>query len=115
MFLCWMCVIVFYFFKQKTAYEMRISDWSSDLCSSDLPLSTEARHTLFAAERGASARKAWLAGGLTAKGRVEIDAGAAKALHSGASLLEIGRAAWRERGCKYVEIAGDAVTGKKKE
>src|SRR3546814_10699536 len=31
-FLCW-C----FFFKQKTAYEMRISDWSSDVCSSDLP------------------------------------------------------------------------------
>src|SRR3546814_16291103 len=29
---------VFFFFKQKTAYEMRISDWSSDVCSSDLPL-----------------------------------------------------------------------------
>src|SRR3546814_15084334 len=28
----------FFFFKQKTAYEMRISDWSSDVCSSDLPL-----------------------------------------------------------------------------
>src|SRR3546814_1125382 len=27
----------FFFFKQKTAYEMRISDWSSDVCSSDLP------------------------------------------------------------------------------
>src|SRR3546814_7059772 len=27
----------FVFFKQKTAYEMRISDWSSDVCSSDLP------------------------------------------------------------------------------
>src|SRR3546814_10245809 len=27
---------VFFFFKQKTAYEMRISDWSSDVCSSDL-------------------------------------------------------------------------------
>src|SRR3546814_7232328 len=26
----------FFFFKQKTAYEMRISDWSSDVCSSDL-------------------------------------------------------------------------------
>src|SRR3546814_15044783 len=33
-----MCGIVFYFFKQKTAYEMRISDWSSDVCSSDLVL-----------------------------------------------------------------------------
>src|SRR3546814_2383307 len=30
------CVFVFFFFKQKTAYEMRISDWSSDVCSSDL-------------------------------------------------------------------------------
>src|SRR3546814_8380935 len=30
----------FFFFKQKTAYEMRISDWSSDVCSSDLPRST---------------------------------------------------------------------------
>src|SRR3546814_4176737 len=30
-----MCLF-FFFFKQKTAYEMRISDWSSDVCSSDL-------------------------------------------------------------------------------
>src|SRR3546814_10642770 len=30
------CFVFFYFFKQKTAYEMRISDWSSDVCSSDL-------------------------------------------------------------------------------
>src|SRR3546814_8028709 len=29
---------LFFFFKQKTAYEMRISDWSSDVCSSDLGL-----------------------------------------------------------------------------
>src|SRR3546814_5347857 len=28
--------VVFFFFKQKTAYEMRTSDWSSDVCSSDL-------------------------------------------------------------------------------
>src|SRR3546814_16466446 len=37
----WLCYVftmwlVFFFFKQKTAYEMRISDWSSDVCSSDL-------------------------------------------------------------------------------
>src|SRR3546814_2462119 len=31
-----MLLLVFFFFKQKTAYEMRISDWSSDVCSSDL-------------------------------------------------------------------------------
>src|SRR3546814_6914763 len=29
-------IMLFFFFKQKTAYEMRISDWSSDVCSSDL-------------------------------------------------------------------------------
>src|SRR3546814_4946248 len=29
-------IFLFFFFKQKTAYEMRISDWSSDVCSSDL-------------------------------------------------------------------------------
>src|SRR3546814_1254473 len=38
------CVVgyygLFFFFKQKTAYEMRISDWSSDVCSSDLPTLT---------------------------------------------------------------------------
>src|SRR3546814_3460770 len=31
-----MLIFCFFFFKQKTAYEMRISDWSSDVCSSDL-------------------------------------------------------------------------------
>src|SRR3546814_7394177 len=32
--MCTLCII--FFFKQKTAYELRISDWSSDVCSSDL-------------------------------------------------------------------------------
>src|SRR3546814_3876582 len=53
------CIVIvdFFFFKQKTAYEMRISDWSSDVCSSDLvfdlvrgPASTMADQT----------RNAWL-------------------------------------------------------
>src|SRR3546814_5325630 len=43
-------LLCFFFFKQKTAYEMRISDWSSDVCSSDLssfPLACqqESKHT----------------------------------------------------------------------
>src|SRR3546814_8342331 len=33
---CFVFLIVVFLFKQKTAYEMRISDWSSDVCSSDL-------------------------------------------------------------------------------
>src|SRR3546814_5630607 len=36
MLLCLLCCVLFFLFKQKTAYEMRISDWSSDVCSSDL-------------------------------------------------------------------------------
>src|SRR3546814_5124760 len=43
-FFCLSCILYVFFFKQKTAYEMRISDWSSDVCSSDLPLHTAARH-----------------------------------------------------------------------
>jgi glutamate 5-kinase len=54
------------------------------------PLSTEARHTLFVAEKSAPARKAWLAGGLTARGTIHVDAGAAKALAQGRSLLAAG-------------------------
>src|SRR3546814_1426098 len=38
--ICSFCVVLLFFFKQKTAYEMRISDWSSDVCSSDLPAVT---------------------------------------------------------------------------
>src|SRR3546814_10041756 len=49
-------MFIVFFFKQKTAYEMRISDWSSDVCSSDLvwplagPLRAArgARHTVYA-------------------------------------------------------------------
>src|SRR3546814_10517435 len=34
--ICHLLILFVFFFKQKTAYEMRISDWSSDVCSSDL-------------------------------------------------------------------------------
>src|SRR3546814_7725402 len=44
-----MCLLCFFFVKQKTAYEMRISDWSSDVCSSDLDV--EERAQLFGAAR----------------------------------------------------------------
>ncbi|MFA6112379.1 MAG: glutamate 5-kinase [Sphingomonas sp.] len=48
------------------------------------------RGTVFVAEKTAPARKAWLAGGLTAKGEIHIDAGAMKALLGGKSLLAAG-------------------------
>src|SRR3546814_6804409 len=50
-----MCVV--FFFKQKTAYEMRISDWSSDVCSSDLSRSA-VRYSAAAATRAADAHPA---------------------------------------------------------
>src|SRR3546814_6198448 len=40
------------FFKQKTAYEMRISDWSSDVCSSDLGSASQFRQLAFRVSRG---------------------------------------------------------------
>src|SRR3546814_8344694 len=47
MFICYLVYSFFYFvfFKQKTAYEMRISDWTSDVCSSDLQWSCRRQST----------------------------------------------------------------------
>src|SRR3546814_8958630 len=44
--------VYFFFFKQKTAYEMRISDWSSDVCSSDLNPADFLRHAFARHGRG---------------------------------------------------------------
>src|SRR3546814_8195860 len=44
--ICVFCVVCVFFFKQKTAYEMRISDWSSDVCSSDLICDLQASSSL---------------------------------------------------------------------
>src|SRR3546814_6714549 len=48
---------MFFFFKQKTAYEMRISDWSSDVCSSDLRI--DSRVTRIAVMLDPVSRAAW--------------------------------------------------------
>src|SRR3546814_9967269 len=50
-----MCVS-FFFFKQNTAYEMRISDWSSDVCSSDLCWKIAADHIVLRTPFGQHAR-----------------------------------------------------------
>src|SRR3546814_10317417 len=47
--------LFFFFFKQKTAYEMRISDWSSDVCSSDLEARSLAPLSLGGIPRGGEA------------------------------------------------------------
>src|SRR3546814_13303825 len=48
-----MCIMgFFFFFKQKTAYEMRISDWSSDVCSSDLQEGDQQRRSAHQHQRG---------------------------------------------------------------
>src|SRR3546814_10374988 len=52
--MCLKCML-FFFFKQKTAYEMRISDWSSDVCSSDLLV--KAREPMFEDDRIFGPRK----------------------------------------------------------
>src|SRR3546814_10089676 len=47
--MCYILVCMFrgfFFFKQKTAYELRISDWSSDVCSSDLAGQVQAGHAV---------------------------------------------------------------------
>src|SRR3546814_3197805 len=89
----------FLFFKQKTAYEVRISDWSSDVCSSDLwpqALRYFERHGTIA-ETLARARLY----GEKAKQALDIfPAGEARAALSEA--VEIGRASCRERVCQYV-------------
>src|SRR3546814_4487503 len=92
----------FFFFKQKTAYEMRISDWSSDVCSSDLHpgaagVLRPAQGLLAATGVGAALHRdrrwPWIAPLLLCGG-----VAAAQVTATG----EIGRAACRERVCQYV-------------
>src|SRR3546814_3748191 len=103
-----------FFFKQKTAYEMRISDWSSDVCSSDLsvgrgtkPLGllalgdsvrSEAAQTVATLEE-AGLRLALVTGDneRTAR-RIAAEVGINE-VHAG---VQIGRASCRARVCPYV-------------
>src|SRR3546814_12849486 len=57
----WSASVLVLFCKQKTAYEMRISDWSSDVCSSDLPVTAGAltAAVLFIAERAETLVGIW--------------------------------------------------------
>src|SRR3546814_5760191 len=83
--ICVYCVVVlciFFFFKQKTAYEMRISDWSSDVCSSDLVWRLELAGSSVILKRNNTMQ--------TLKSQdLQI-------------AMKIGRASCRERVCQYV-------------
>src|SRR3546814_10275021 len=103
--LCVLCVF-FVFFKQKTAYEMRISDWSSDVCSSDLrdePHPTHS-HTAQAFEWIARVkpRRAILTHMNEKLDYDDLLARCPPGVEPGYDGLEIGRASGRERVCQYV-------------
>src|SRR3546814_10789818 len=94
------CSVVVFFFKQKTAYEMRISDWSSDVCSSDLPDEGAVRSAVATlSESSAYWPTELLARGDAWVAQKDAEAGEREAE---AARLEIGRASCRERVCQYV-------------
>src|SRR3546814_5820847 len=99
-----MCsAVCFFFFKQKTAYEMRISDWSSDVCSSDLP---GVRVVTVGTVAGAYPYYP-LAVLTNRRNRIIPQAATIAAillehLERVAVITEIGRASCRERVCQYV-------------
>src|SRR3546814_5890725 len=100
------CFGYVFFFKQKTAYEMRISDWSSDVCSSDLSASRIRRSRIIRLVTFEPSRPA-IGESLTLKviARVGGSIGWAcsgAATDGSAMVLEIGRASCRERVCQYV-------------
>src|SRR3546814_4379203 len=106
-------LLLFFFFKQKTAYELRSSDWSSDVCSSDLVAehrSTGLRHYHMSALTmmlcnfdqydGGSEQNHERQRGRDHDERAAL--GAECQIHQGKADIEIGRASCRERVCQYV-------------
>src|SRR3546814_5767619 len=104
-----------FFFKQKTAYEMRISDWSSDVCSSDLQVSIvhfAAFPELMPTKRLIRAAGQWvrdrITGGYLPKSWFKLSPkvatywGYAPSVGIFPDADEIGRASCRERVCQYV-------------
>src|SRR3546814_7369033 len=96
---------MFFFFKQKTAYEMRISDWGSDVCSSDLGMHGRARIASIAAEdmlkRLADGQVCVVAGfqGISPDGRITT---LGRGGSDTSAVAQIGRASCRERVCPDV-------------
>src|SRR3546814_6811307 len=102
-----MCVCFFFFFKQKTAYEMRISDWSSDVCSSDLYERAAQLHPTLQLRvepdrmRGAARRQVDERHSIRHRQLPPPDRCGLAAVERDHP-QEIGRASCRERVCQYV-------------
>src|SRR3546814_8646619 len=92
-------MLMFFFFKQKTAYEMRISDWSSDVCSSDLAVDMASPGLEFL-----DGTYFWEANPRYAQAdQTTFDKFYREAVGVDATgAAEIGRASCRERVCQYV-------------
>src|SRR3546814_4926020 len=104
---CYVFVCFFFFFKQKTAYEMRISDWSSDVCSSDLSFARVTWHAsspLKAIRAMAPDAEVTYVDGSDPVAAAKAAAGADVAIVFATQWTteEIGRASCRERVCQYV-------------
>src|SRR3546814_1693617 len=97
-----MCGCVFFFFKQKTAYDVRISDWSSDVCSSDLAMQNRPgiRGLIEAALDGVFTRIITEDLSRLSRDQGDIAHFYKKLLFLG--IGQIGRASGRERVCQYV-------------
>src|SRR3546814_9895817 len=99
MFVLLMSVIFFFFFKQKTADEMRISDWSSDVCSSDLIC--EKLNELRGQIAGSPVAHDRIRKKYKTKNTVGYSVNAFIDHQDPLDILEIGRASCRDRVCPY--------------
>src|SRR3546814_12778257 len=115
--LCFCGIMIFFYFKQKTAYEMRISDWSSDVCSSDLegPGLTNLEYALCAEEMGRIGFASEVFNcSAPDTGNMEVFHRYGTAAQKERWLKQIGRASCRERVCQYVSMSVVAGALKKK-
>src|SRR3546814_20985997 len=117
-----------FFFKQETAYGVRISDWSSDVCSSDLISWATVRPTRQGVDQEAGAGEAslsnevvwrrvrdnWVGGAGQEYGALTDEEDPSSALRFWASTNELGRASCRARVCQDGEVPGVAVSLKTK-
>src|SRR3546814_2795419 len=91
---------IFFFFKKKTAYEMRISDWSSDVCSSDLIVDAAIIERAGDVPAHVRLRDDFASIAETVFQKLGFAPHRAEIL--GRPRRPIGRASCRERGCQYV-------------